>query len=203
MQLETQNIELKRKNNELEKSLRLLDTMVSKEQITHTAKTEEKSQVQSEEDAVIDAQIQQLVEEDLHELIELCLEIDTAVINIINTRENTPEEDFQILVSKFQKYASILSFYNFFSSLSNAMRAFVDCLQNNDGPENQEEIDNIFMLLESFLYVLQKWQNELEKGNKEMINFFDASIINDMQTITNMWLKTPESEEDFGEMEFF
>ncbi len=202
MQLETQNLELVCKNNDLEKSLRLLDTMVSKEQITHS-KVEEKIEVNSEEDAIIDAQISQLVHEDLHELVELCLEIDTSVIKIINTKDKIYEDEFLYLLGKFTRYSSILSYYNFFNNLSSAMKDFIGILSNNPIPENKEDADNIFMLLESFLYVLQKWQNELEQGNREMINFFDASIINDMQTITNMWLQTEENEEDFGEMEFF
>ena len=202
LQLETQNKELEAKNKELEKSIRILDTLVNKDQITHVNDIVEESSLSVNTDD-IDLQIQQLVNEDLHELIEIHTEIDTIIIKIINKPENVLESDIVLIITKFDRYASILSYHNFFSKLSREMKGFSLTLHDNEIPSDTVERENIFMLLESFLYVLQKWQLELENGNREMINFFDASIINDMTTIANLWVKSPDEEEDFGEMEFF
>ncbi len=202
--MEELNMELENKNEKLEKSLRLLNTMCSKEKLLKTSH-EKKVTLQIEElhdDKTFDIQIQQLVNEDLHELRELHMEIDRCIINIINSKSNTLKT-FDVIVEKFTKYASLLTFHNFFTNLSAAMKDFVLVLQENPLPESLEKKENIFMLLETFLYVLEKWQNELEVGNKDMINFFDASIINDMTTISNVWLTSSDEEEDFGEMEFF
>ena len=198
-QLESQNKELQKKNEELEKSLRLLDTIVTKKQIIHTKKEVKTTSNTLVEDDAYNVQIEQLVYEDLHELRELHMEIDKNIISIINSSADI-NEDFSVIIEKFNRYSSILTYYNFFMTLSTAMKSFVLILHENPFPEDKE---TIFMLLESFLYVLEKWQNELESGNKEMINFFDASIINDMTTISNMWIKSSDKEEDFGEMEFF
>lgn len=205
LKLERQNKELQQKNEELEKSLRMLDTMLNKEQmiIGTPEDKEDPSETEIVDNTAFNLQVDQLVHEDLHELRELHMEIDTSVISIINKTLEVDEESLDVILKKFQKYASILAYHSFFSKLSAAMMNFVSTLQENPIPDSQEERENIFMLLESFLYVLVKWQNELESRNKEMINFFDASIINDMTTIINIWVKSPDEEEDFGDMEFF
>lgn len=199
-QLENKNKELEKKNKELEKSLRVLDVMVSKEQIVNSSKKIKQSSIDSISSESIDIQIEQLVHEDLHELKELHMEIDTCVIRIINSDLDL-EINLQTIIEKFIRYTSILTYHNFFTKLSNAMKEFIHVLKDNPIPESLDERENIFMLLETFLFVLAKWQNELESGNKEMINFFDASIINDMNTISSIWIKS--SKEDFGEVEFF
>ncbi len=202
--IEELNMQLENKNEELKKSLRLLETMCSKEKILQTSQEKnvmlEKKEVV--DDATFETQIQQLVNEDLQELRELHMEIDRCIISIINSDANILE-DFEIILEKFNKYVSLLTYHTFFTNLSAAMKDFALILKDNPIPTSLEKRENVFMLLETFLYVLKKWQNELELGNKEMINFFDASIINDMTTISNMWLNSSTQEKSFGEMEFF
>jgi len=200
LELEEKNSKLHAQNKELEKSLRMLDTMVSKEQISDNSTCS----LNNDEDIddALEMQIQQLVNEDLHELRELHTEIDMAVIEIINTRE-VSEYSLSTIVSCFNRYSSALSFYTFFNKLGHSMKSFTSTMDSQPLPNDKEQVEHIFMLLESFLYVLKKWQNEIEVGNLEMINFFDASIINDMETIASLWVKSDDTEEDFGDMEFF
>ncbi|MEA1982592.1 MAG: response regulator [Campylobacterota bacterium] len=202
MKLEEQNRELIAKNSELEKSFRMLDTMVNKEQISHPPKKEIPFNKISDEDAKIQEQIEYLVNDDLPELMEIHENLDVTVIEIINSIEQIDIYSLPNLIKGFQKYASILSFYSFFDELSGVMKGFAITLQENQLPKNTETIEGIFMLLESFMYVLGKWQNDLALGDKKKINSLDASMISDMNTITNMWTQKEEeaTEEDLDDI---
>ena len=99
--------------------------------------------------------------------------------------------------SMFSKYSSILNFYSFFDELSSRMSSFSATMRENPLPESKESTRNIFMLLESFIYVLGKWHDDIASGDESKINQFDASIISDMDTIINMWIeKEHECSED-------
>jgi len=196
IQLDMQNKELIRKNQDLEKSFRMLNTMVNKEQLAHL----EKSPGISEEDAQVDVylqeQIQSLIEDDLEELKEIHIEIDLVIIGILNNSGSISLATLEKLTDKFTKYAFILSFYNFFDEIGSSMTNFANTIKENSLPENEENIRNTFMLLESFMYVLGKWQNGLLDGNSNNINSLDASMISDMKTIVNMWT---QADKEFAE----
>ncbi len=201
LRLEEQNSELQEKNAELEKTLRMLDTMVYKTKISST-----KEENKIPEDAVdaMDLQIQQFINDDICELKELHTEIDVAVIAVINSNEEISTEEIAYISEGFSRYASTLAFYSFFSELAKAMSVFSITLKENPIPEDKEQVINTFMLLESFLFVLKKWNEDIEVANDGELNFLDASIINDMKTITMMWtLDNSEIEADEDEIEFF
>ncbi|MBL0707477.1 MAG: response regulator [Sulfurimonas sp.] len=186
--LEKQNKKLTEKNEELEKSFRLLNTMLYKEQVTSfTEPKEEKTSDSGLDDKYVQEQIENLVYDDLNELREIHTEIDNIIIKIINNTESIDTDVFEKLAKQFYKYSSILVIYSFFQELSASMKNFSITLEENPFPDNKESIKNIFMLLESFMYVLGKWQNDLALGQASNLNALDASMISDMQTITNMW----------------
>ena len=190
MRLELQNRELLAKNKELEKSFRMLDTMVHKEKLskpTQELELAERDIYLSNEHKL--EQIKELVSNDLFELKEILIEIDMNVIEIINNVENLPNSTLESLVKLFSKYSSILHFYSFFDELSSSMSSFSKIMSENPLPENQESTRNIFMLLESFIYVLGKWHEDISSGEEAKINQFDASIISDINTIKNMWME--------------
>ena len=195
MQLEIQNKELLAKNSELEKSFRMLDTMVHKDKISNPKNITQK-EIPTVEDEYLKEQIANLIEDDLQELREIHEEADLNIINIINTIDTIDIYALPNLVEQFTKYSTILSFYNFFDELGGSMKVFALTLKDNPLPENGDDIKNIFMLLESFMYVLGKWQNDLESGDSNNINSLDASMISDMHTITNMWTQKEEEVND-------
>lgn len=193
--LDKQNKELLAKNKELEKSFRMLDTMVQKEQMANQAgeKSTQTTTKTTQEIQFLEEQIQSLVNDDLDELIELHSDIDLNIIATINNpsllyNSNILEE----LTDNFTRYASILSFYNFFDELSKSISLFATTLKESPIPEDATHIENVFMLLESFMYVLEKWQQDIASQDKNKINALDASIMSDMQTITNMWTQKEE-----------
>jgi len=184
--LEQQYEEIKRKNLELEQSSRVINTMVNKTQMSHV-KTVPLAAEEINHNEFVKEQIRDLITEDLHELMELHTEIDTAIIEIINTIDAIDNSLRNFLVLRFTNYATILSRYSFFTDLSKEIHLFTSTLDTEPLPSDKETVENIFMLLETFVFVLGKWQNDLKSGDENKINALDASMTSDMKTITNMW----------------
>ena len=185
-ELENQNIELKQKNHELKKSYRMLNTIVDKDQRSSQEKIEKDNKVQDVEEIYVRDQMRQFISEDLPEIEELFTEIDSSVIGVINSSDSIPDDTIDNIIRCFTQYASLLSFYTFFSELSQAMKEFAITLDESPLPDDPQKINDIFVLLESFLFVLNKWNKDL-KDSDAAVSFFDASIISDMNTITMMW----------------
>jgi len=184
-ELALKNEILLKKNQELEKSLRMLDTVIAKEEIIKE-KTEIKP-LSCDLDRDIQEQISHLIHDDLFELKEILTEIDVCIIEIINNQDNISSENINLLVKHFSRYAAILNYYTFFNNLSLAMSSFSETMREIPLPEDRETIHNIFTFLETFIYVLSKWHDDLSSGDETNLNQFDASIISDMETIINMW----------------
>lgn len=200
-ELQASNRALVLKNKELEKSLRMLDTVIAKEEIIHPKKTETVSTLEEDED--MKNQISQLINDDLFELKEILTEIDVSIIDIIGDLENIPDENITILVKHFSRYAAILNYYTFFNELSLSMSSFSHTIKHTPLPQNQESLRNVFTFLETFVYVLSKWQDDLSSGEESQLNQLDASIISDMRTIENMWTQSHDenvNEEDLDDI---
>lgn len=186
--LEEQNRELQQKNAELERSLRVLDTLTHKEQLAQAtqlpqhAETDGLQLVQQ-----IHEQLRHLIDDDLYELSEVLTEIDVEIIAMIGNLGSIGPNELKPLNTLFSKYANILSYYTFFTDLSSAMQRFATTITEHPLPSDDTRVTNIFMLLESFIYVLGRWHRDLQSGDEKKINAFDASIISDMHTIINMW----------------
>lgn len=198
MMLQQQNSELNDKNEQLEKSLRLLNTITHKEELLHPKKKSSEKTIGSNDDVNnLKEQIRHFIENDIYELKELLNEIDLVVIEVIKNRHSLGGNTSARLVALFKKYATTLSMYTFFDELSLAMSTFTATLEDNPLPENEEHINNVFLLLEGFLYDLSRWHEDLLSGDENKINAFDASNIVNMRLITNMWtVQEEEGESD-------
>ena len=196
-ELESNNAELVRRNKELVKSFRMLDTVLNKEEIVQQTPQRDGSDVNKD----IKNQVLQLIDEDLYELGEILTDIDVSIISIINKKIYISKESLDVLIKGFEKYASILKFYTFFNDLSVAMLAFSNTMRDSDIPESEETINNVFMFLETFIYVLSKWHQDIASGDESKLNQLDASIISDMNTITNMWTQNYDDEVNAEDMD--
>ena len=206
LELYESNATLKQKNEELEKSSRMLDTVIHKNEIIQSStknievKSIDEEELRKNED--IKNQIVQLVNDDLFELRELLNEIDVCIIEIINDTQNITSTKIEFLIKHFARYAAILNFYTFFNELSLAMSNFAQTMRGTPLPENPEVRNNVFTFLETFVYVLSKWQDGLAIGEESSLNQLDASIISDMHTIINMWTEVEAAyqEEDLDDI---
>ncbi len=201
MQLQERNEELKQRNQELEKSLRVLNTVVEKEAVKDTQYAIQKSDESIKEEAYHE-QLDELEEADIAELSEICIDIDGAVIAILSSNGNNrvTQQSLPQIIEGFNKLASIISYYTVFTKLTIALNSFVISIENNPLPSTEEDVLNVFTLLESFVFVLKKWQINLQNREFESINYLDASLISDMNTIIMMY--NPQEEVE-GEIDFF
>ena len=85
--------------------------------------------------------------------------------------------------------------YTFLDELSVAMNFFVNALSNHPIPVDEDHIKNVFLILESFLYDLSKWHDNLLSGDESRINAFDASNIVNLRLLINMWTAHEEEGE--------
>ena len=193
LQLQHQNSALNDKNEQLEKSLRLLNTITHKKELLHPKKKfQEKPMLPNDNVNNLKEQIGRFIESDIYELKELLNEIDLVVIAVIKNRDSLGANMSARLVTLFNKYAATLSIYTFFDDLSIAVSVFAATLDDNPLPKNEEHIKNVFLLLESFLYDLSRWHEDLLSGDESKINVFDTSNIVNMRIITNMWTAKEE-----------
>lgn len=174
---------------QLEKSSRLLDTIIHKPQRKKSKSTRDNVVTADKTSSFMKEQVQDLVNYDLEELCEIQEEIDVNLINVLNEIHNIDKQSIEKIIVMFERYSSILTRYNFFDELSYSMKEFVQALKDNELPQEREVVENIFMLLESFMYVLGKWHSDLKLGDESKINALDASLISDLGTITNMWIQ--------------
>lgn len=198
--IEILNIELMQKNAALEKSLRILDTNLKKDQIIANVpkvKTDENDQILKEQTE----QIVALSSEYLYELQELHLEIDAATIEVINAMhtESDYSHGMNAFILSFQKYAAILGFHFYFKDLYRSITNLIHTI-TTEPPRDKETLRNAFILIESFVFVLGKWQKSIQELDLNNIHYFDASIISDIQTIINVWMGAAEENEDSIEL---
>jgi len=190
---------LESKNRELEKSLRMLDTMIDKKKIL-TKKEPKVDLTEKERDDAefLKEQIKDIINNDLEELDEILTEIDVNLITVIDNVEAITSEQIELFIKLFSRYSAILRYYNLFDDLGYAISEFATVISNNPLPSNSESVKNIFIILESFIYMLNKWQKEISSGDQYKLLKFDISIISDINTISNMWVAKEEelSEED-------
>lgn len=201
--LSSKNEALEKKNKELEKSLRMLDTVINKKKIMtpkakinpNKEKIEKLTEIKKDKEEFIQEQIQEIINNDLEELDEILTEIDVNLIEMIDDPNEISKDKISLFVKLFSRYAAILRYYNLFDDLGSAMENFSDTMKNNPLPESNEHIKNIFMVLESFLYMLGKWQKDISSGDRYKLLKFDLSIISDINTISNMWIRDKEDYE--------
>ncbi len=202
-EVDSLNIKLEEQNAELTKSLRILDTMVYKEGISKQKdKKIKKKDTQQEQIEKYD--LEQLVElktEDLYELEELQIEIDIAVISVLET--NDTDVSVPIIIARLSRFSSIISPYGFIKDVGYAISELVHIMKNNNLPENEEQVNSIFIFLESFTFVLKKWNENIMSSDLEGIKFLEPSILSDLSMISSMWLNQFDDEADDSEIEFF
>ena len=198
--------ELKNKNNEVEKSSRILNTIINKGQVLNAQKSKKKVKAEtSSEKENYNEQLEEFKRDDLYELREIHDEIDVAIIAVLQEK-NGNEIDKQLVssvISGFSKYASVIAVYPFFNEFNKALIGLVEIMKTNDLPEDRDSAMNIFILLETFMYVLGRWTDELSANDVSSVNKLDASIINDLHTLGSMWLNEFDDSIEAQEIEFF
>ncbi len=187
-ELEKSNSELKSKNEELQSLLRILDSKLA--QIAKSNLTT---------DTNLNTAEHTVSSEDLSELKELEEDISGAAV-LISLSKNLSISNIQVLGDMFGAYAQILSNYDAYKELNTQIQLLGETL--NNAPENFiKRVEEISILLESFIYVLRMWRVNLENQEFKKVFELHASMINDISTIIAIVNGTVDDIET--EMEFF
>ena len=187
-ELESTNKTLQSKNEELQSLVRILDSkliQISKD-----------SSVQKTD---FTSQSLDIEEQDLTELKELETDISGAAV-LISLSTKLTVSNIKVLGDMFSSYGKILLKYSDYQELSDYIDKLGEIL--NDAPQNFiDRVEDISILLESFIYVLRMWRKNLVE--KEIKKAFElhTSMINDINTIIAIIDGTEN--EIVSEMEFF
>ena len=210
-ELEEKNEKLLKTVDELEKMVRILDTKIKQETIVNKKHTQN-SHTEQNPDKQLQAEAQTLtktnevqrfddyiLDNDMAELKELEEEIDAIAVTL-QLQHTANEEQVIKLGENFQTYGSILSNYPVFSLLGSSIAKMGEALIQNHQTYCEKSVE-ISTLLESFFYVLSKWRTAVFEEGVSDPHMYDASLINDMETII-MILQNKQDDVE-SEIEFF
>ena len=202
--IEELNFELQRKIEQLEKSQRQLNCIADKEiQRSKEQHTIEDSEVHFSQDDIdnFNFQMEQIQNNELDDLIDLLDQMDRIVLEMARDIENCNIYVNELGV-KLQNYGSRISFYTIFNKLSVKISDFAQFIFSKEITTNSEGREYLIALLESFIFMLNKWQNNIVHADIQSVNYFDDSIIGDIDTIMLSWVES-EDDEDFEDDIFF
>jgi YesN/AraC family two-component response regulator len=177
---------------ELEKKIRLLNTQIKKEHV----KTKQ-AQADSKPDQSYDDYFSFIIQEDVHELIDLNEELDSDILLAFQNGQVDPTYITR-LAGRYNRYGSIIGSYMAFNEIGTHIRL----MSNELDAHQQTFIDHtssILELLESFNFTLITFrQNVLEKKSPHP-TFYNPSLLSDATMIINLLSQT----EVDGDIEFF
>lgn len=186
--LEHSNKELTTKNEELMSLVRILDA-----KLLQIAKNED---TQTEDIDLSNADIQK---EQLSELKELEIDISGAAV-LVGLSKNLNLSNIQVLGKLFSSYAEIIESYEAYNKLSISIKELGETL-TSDAQNFINRVDDITILLESFIYVLRMWRTKVVENEFSKAIDLHSSMINDITTIISIINGTEDDIQT--DMEFF
>lgn len=216
-EIETSNRKLTQKNEELESLVKILDTKIIQlnsnnnlinkipqkspkdaiNTISSNPPQAKRTLVENSEDLYVYNEY--MINNDLEQLGTLEKDIE-SISTLFNLQDDISQEAVLHLAKNLNLYSEIIANYAIFKKLGLEINTLANAIQKH----TKSFIDNscnIYILLESFIYVLKKWRISLfSKGIKDP-NIYDISMINDIKTII-IFLQSNESETS-TEREFF
>lgn len=207
--IEETNLELAQKNQELQKSVRVLETKLQQiaRQETYIRKKRQKARPETEPTekpadntpTETHQDSEKMIQEDIDEIIELESDID-YIISSATLKNSIDDSDILKLSEKLIKYGNILMRYYYFVSLGTHIITLGEAFRHNIESTHQK-FSQIISYAESFIFVLIKWRQNIVEENSAELNTYDASISNDVDMIT-AYLENRENAFE-NEMEFF
>lgn len=191
------HIELYKKNRELEKTVKILERKLALIKPPSTAKTHAK---EHPEDDIKEHPEEYFLDDHRSDMKELSEEID-ATINLMLLQKKI---DFELMGKAgrlFERYAGILSLYPVFGRLGGGLQDFANQLQSDQYDPTEENIRFALGCLESLLYTLRHWSEQIFNNQLENPHIFDNSMLSDMDTI--LQALENKMEDTTGQIEFF
>ncbi len=186
--LEESNKELTQKNRDLQSLVRILDSKL----LQSAKKSKLEDENMSENDAIISAK-------NIIELKELETDISGAAV-LISLSKHLNIENIQVLGSLFLSYASHIQGYEAYVILEEKIKELGEAL--NSAPQTFiDRVQDLSVLLESFIYVLRMWRGKVEQKEFNSARELHTSMITDIVTIIAIINGTEDDIQT--DMEFF
>lgn len=186
-ELEHQNIALMNKTSELEKMNRILMRKIGNEvPLDYTQTAQETSSELSEEKPQDSAKIfyQSYLVDDAEELKELVDELENSMLLMF--QNDTINVRYAGMTSQhLRRFGNVLFRYSVFGELSNSIFDLSNELQLK-GEFLADQHDLAQRFLEDLIFVLQKYVVDVWFKKELSPNFYDASIINDVQSFLHL-----------------
>jgi hypothetical protein len=106
-----------------------------------------------------------------------------SIVNLILLKNRFDIAMFEKFGMLLEKYASILILYPVFNELGEQMLEFAKNISKDKNPTEQN-IKFALACLESLIYTMKSWREQVFGNNIEYANAFDNSMIADMNTIS-------------------
>jgi len=198
-EIEISNKKLSQKNEELESLVKILDSKIiqlnsqnklinkipqkSPKDAINTISSEppkaKRTRVKDTQDLYVYNEY--MMNNDLEKLHTFEKDLE-AISTLFNLQNNITQEAVLQLAKILEYYANILHEYMIFKALGTEISILAKSIKENS-QSFIENSCNIYILLESFIYVLKRWRLALfSKGVKDP-NIYDISMINDIKTI--------------------
>lgn len=174
LKLESVNKQLILKNEEAEKSLRVLNTVIDKEKIATKAQRYSKK-------VVLHDVYKKLIEDDLEDLIDILTEIDLSIIQMLQTNDYIEPNVRVDLKKLFARYAEIIYSYDFFENSYKAIEKFSMAIASDKSIHI-----NTVLLLESVTFLLGRMHKELSENILENVDNYDTAIAKDLNCIISI-----------------
>ena len=186
-EIERLNRKLMKKNQELERKVSQSDEELSCEIIPalEDISTLNEETLEVRANLLDDIPDLQDIYEDLDHIVLVCIE------------KHMYSEHYKSMSSNLRHFATVLSYYALLNPLARKMEQFANMLRTQEPPA--ERLCEIFNIIESFISSLGNWLRVWEENKINDISYFNDSMINDIETIINLW----NNVEVEGEIEFF
>jgi hypothetical protein len=182
--LEKQNIELMNKTAELEKTNRILMRKIGNEVPLEPSESSLLAQPKIEQDGGAPSFYESFLVDDAEELKELVDELENSMLLMFHN--DTINVKYAIMTAQhLRNFGNVLFRYSVFMDLANVIFDLSSELQLK-GEFLAEQHDLAQRFLEDLIFVLQKYVVDVWFKKELSPGFYNASVINDIQTFLHL-----------------
>lgn len=182
--LENENIEIRRKNEVLTQKLNQLAHKTNQVIALEAKANQEKNELST---LPTDDFYKSLLRDDVEELQELLADLDYFLTSLFFNQINTSPNEIHKLSDIFRKFASVLNSYQEFYEVSIAIVTLSNSLDNPQ-VDIAEHSERIALLLESLLFTIHTFRDNVFEKHIDNPSFYNASLLADIEMINNVLL---------------
>lgn len=171
-------------NHDLNNSLRLSNTLISKEMLNRIKESDSSNVVKHEErdelikfEKVYFSAIEN-IKEDVNRETLIILD------NIFN--KTLQQKNIDVLHLSLSKYISKMAIFPIFKTFCSNVEA-INAILNDARLLHHKEVGNIFLLIESFIHMSNKYIDAIKTYNLEALTIIESNLNDDVRNITSLF----------------